>query len=225
MIKLALFDVDGTLIEDGSFHGRFQYALKKVFGVDLKPGVVAPTGLTDPGTVKYLAIPSGVAEETYMQNIDKVMAAELEYVASTRDTEKITLRPGVLALLTELKSRGVKLVLVTGSTTAMARIKLEKAGVFNMFDMGSFGDQIMNRNELIQIALRKYREKFGEIASKEIMYFGDTPYDVEGAHAAGLRIIATGTKRHSASELASLGAEFPFDDMSDTNKILQILDS
>ncbi|HVC57887.1 MAG TPA: HAD hydrolase-like protein [Candidatus Acidoferrales bacterium] len=225
MIKLALFDVDGTLIEDGSFHGRFQYGLKKVFGVDLKPDVVAPTGLNDPGTAKYLAIRCGVKEAVYMQNIDKVMDAELEYVESTKATEKITLRPGVLALLTELKEKEVKLVLVTGGTTAMARIKLERAGIFEMFDLGSFGDQIMNRNELIQVALHKYREKFGEITSREIMYFGDTPYDVEGAHAAGLRIIATGTKRHSASELASLGAEFPLDDLSDTKAVLEMLDS
>ena len=225
MIKLALFDIDGTLIVDGSFKGRFAYAIEKVFGVKVMPGAVVPTGITEPATAMHMAMPSGITEEQFKKRIGDVAAAQIEFVRANMATEKITLRPGIRELLTELKNRGVKLGLVTGGSTDIARIKLEMAGIYAMFDLGAFGDKMVTRKELILEVLSDFRKRFdSEIAATEIMYFGDTPYDVEGAHAAGLRIIATGTDRHPASELAKLGADFPVDDLSDNQAVLKILE-
>ena len=52
---------------------------------------------------------------------------------------------------------------------------------------------------------------------------GDTPLDIEGAHAAGARAIGVATGRFSVDELTASGADWALADLSDTAGVLRIL--
>jgi phosphoglycolate phosphatase-like HAD superfamily hydrolase len=56
-----------------------------------------------------------------------------------------------------------------------------------------------------------------------VIVLGDTPLDVEAAHAAGARALGVATGRFSVEELKASGAEFAVQDLSDTRAVLEML--
>jgi hypothetical protein len=63
---------------------------------------------------------------------------------------------------------------------------------------GAFGCEAEHRGDLIGLA----RRRAGEPPLGEIILVGDTPQDVEGAHAAGVRAIAVATGEYGPMELS-----------------------
>jgi len=49
---------------------------------------------------------------------------------------------------------------------------------------------------------------------------GDTPLDVDAAHAAGARIVAVATGPYTARELEQAGADTVLDDLTDLDALL-----
>ncbi|WP_303331585.1 HAD family hydrolase [Streptomyces sp. NA02950] len=54
---------------------------------------------------------------------------------------------------------------------------------------------------------------------------GDTPADVRGGLAGGVRVVAVATGRSSTEDLREAGAEVVVDDLSDTRQVLKLLTS
>ena len=107
--------------------------------------------------------------------------------------------PGVEAVLTHLSRRGALLGVATGNLEAIGWIKIEEAGLREWFRFGGFSDNFPIRAELVADAARKAREMSG--AGAHVCVVGDTPRDVEAAHANELPVIAVATGRFSFEEL------------------------
>jgi phosphoglycolate phosphatase-like HAD superfamily hydrolase len=56
-----------------------------------------------------------------------------------------------------------------------------------------------------------------------VWVIGDTPRDLECARAAGSRCLLVGTGRYSSEELAPLGADAVFDDLSNVDAVVNLL--
>jgi phosphoglycolate phosphatase-like HAD superfamily hydrolase len=120
-------------------------------------------------------------------------------VADRREELRPILMPGVEETLKHLAARGAALGVATGNLEMIGWIKVERAGLREWFRFGGFSDHFPVRSELVGNALKKARELAGADAS--VCVVGDTPRDIEAAHANGLPVIAVATGHFSFDEL------------------------
>jgi phosphoglycolate phosphatase len=184
--------------------------------------VVEAAGRTDLAIGRDLLLAAGVTA----QRID----AELEAVArgTVEAFERLCppdlsnkLAPGVFGLLPKLASRPhqYRLSLVTGNLEAVARLKLDRAGIGGYFPpaQGAFGSDSENRDELPGIA--RSRAALPAWPRERTVVIGDTPRDIACARADGVRVVAVGTGPFGVEALADADAV-----VSDARALLPVLE-
>ena len=128
---------------------------------------------------------------------ERVSARYLALLADT-DTSHWEAAPGAAETLEEL-SRRARIALMTGNPEPIARARMERLALSPYFPpgQGAFGCDAEHRVDLIRIA----RERAGDVPAGETWTVGDTPRDVEGAHAAGVRCVGITLGRFGRDEL------------------------
>ena len=204
---LVLFDIDGTLLLRASREhaAALRDALARVYGVSVAASVPA-AGRTDTAIARDLATLAGVSTECFELGLDEFKAACTALFA-TRCPPILDdrLAPGMRELLDQLAARDdVRCSLVTGNYEAVARLKLERAGIGHHFapGQGGFGSDAESRDELPAIA----RARAGGYPREQTIVIGDTPLDIACARADSLRVLAVATGPHPAAELAHADA-------------------
>jgi len=195
MALLALVDVDGTLLlSDDLVAGEaFGSALRDCYPVEPPPDAVARTdhpGQTAQRIARLVLRNEGLADARVDKHLKAWCARFAErYVEllAEADTSRWQAAPGAAEALTRLQEGGVRLALLTGNPEAMARARMERLGLAAFFPQGqgAFGCDAEDRVELLAIA----RERAGDWPAGRTVEIGDTPRDVESAHAAGVRAI------------------------------------
>lgn len=111
--------------------------------------------------------------------------------------------PGVTEMLAELESRDdVVTGLLTGNFVAGAEIKLGHFDLWKRFAFGAFGDDHSERRALVPVAVTAaMRQGHSSFSPDRIVVIGDTPLDVDCAHAYGARAIAVATGMYSLDVL------------------------
>ena len=107
-------------------------------------------------------------------------------------------------MLADLADRpGVRLSLVTGNLEAVARMKLDRAGLARYFPagQGGFGSDSEDRSELPAIARRRAGDGERPYPRARTVVVGDTPNDIACARADGVRCVAVTTGPYGADEL------------------------
>jgi phosphoglycolate phosphatase-like HAD superfamily hydrolase len=200
---LVLFDIDGTLLLRASREhaAALRDALAQVYGVSVAAPVPA-AGRTDTAIARDLATLAGVRAERFELGLEQFKeTCRALFAARCPPSLDDRLAPGMRELLEQLAARGdVRCSLVTGNYEAVARLKLERAGIGHHFapGQGAFGSDAESRNELPAIA----RARAGGYPREQTIVIGDTPLDIACARADSLRVLAVATGPHPASELA-----------------------
>jgi phosphoglycolate phosphatase-like HAD superfamily hydrolase len=200
---LVLFDIDGTLLLRASREhaAALRDALAQVYGVSVAAPVPA-AGRTDTAIARDLATLAGVRAERFELGLEQFKeTCRALFAARCPPSLDDRLAPGMRELLEQLAARGdVRCSLVTGNYEAVARLKLERAGIGHHFapGQGAFGSDAESRNELPAIA----RARAGGYRREQTIVIGDTPLDIACARADSLRVLAVATGPHPASELA-----------------------
>ena len=134
--------------------------------------------------------------------------------------------PGVGELLEVLAGRDDFAVgLLTGNVCDGARIKLGHFDLFRYFPFGGFGDDHHDRDRVASDALRAAHAHLnGGGHTATVWVIGDTPFDVTCGRSIGARTLAVTTGSHPRAELESYSPDVLLDDLSDTAKVLQLLD-
>ena len=134
--------------------------------------------------------------------------------------------PGVRPLLDALASRDdVFLALLTGNYAGGARLKLEYFDLWHYFTCGAFGDVVHERNHLLADALSQVAACSGLPAQpSHTIIIGDTPLDVGVARFGGARSIGVATGSHTVDDLRASGADVVFQDLSDLEQVLAVLE-
>ena len=101
----------------------------------------------------------------------------------TINGQHATVFPGVLAGLTHLKTRGLKLACLTNKPTAFA-VALLKAKGLNGFFEHTFGGDAFERKKPDPLPLLKTCEALGSRPARTLM-LGDSRNDAQAARAAG----------------------------------------
>ena len=222
--KLLLWDIDGTIIATkGAGEAAMDLAMKDVFGIDANLHAIDYSGRTDPLLGRMLCEHYGVPDspeknqafvDAYVRNLSEILAAS-----------PATLLPGmeVLSILTQRKDclQG----LLTGNVRAGGKVKLESVDAWQYFKFGSFADNCFNRNELAPKALEIAREDFGvAFTPKQVFVIGDTPRDIECGRHIHARTVAVATGKYPVQKLAEAEPDYLFENLSDTEVFLAILD-
>ncbi len=205
-----LFDIDGTLIDTGGAGaGSWRLAFDELYGIPADIGAFTDTGMTDPdvGNRTFEAVLKRTADD---DEFEKLLDRRLHHLRRTvAESKGYRVLPGVEELLTRLLSEGHLLGLVTGNLETAAHVKLHRAQLNRFFSFGGYGSDSTDRAELTKIAFRRASLTYGaKLARDQAIVVGDTPHDVESAHAAGLECLGVGSHKFAVDELRAAGADF-----------------
>ncbi len=199
-------------------------AFEDLYGIRDAFSGVPFNGRTDAWILSQAADRHGVARA----ELSGFKPLYLEYLALELDRPgpRKGVMPGVRDLLDALSRRDdVFLALLTGNYAEGARLKLEHFNLWRYFACGAFGDTVHERNDLLADALANVEACSGLRArASHSIVIGDTPLDVAVAVAGGARSIGVATGSHTSDQLRTSGADVVFEDLSDLEKVLAVLE-
>jgi len=193
-----LFDIDGTLLHaHGGVHTRsFSSSVEAVMGHPLSLDSVPLHGSTDTAILRDAFRQAAIPEAVWQPHLEEILERMRVEVMEQRSLMSVTVMPGVLPMLSYLKSRGKRLGVATGNLEQIGWLKIEVAGLRDWFSFGGFSDRHAVRAEMIANALVA-----GECVGSTVCVVGDTPSDIAAARANGLPTIAVATGVYSYDDL------------------------
>jgi phosphoglycolate phosphatase len=216
MVRLALFDIDGTLIQTGGAGMRaFDRAFELEFGVPEAAAEINFAGRTDTGILNDFFRAQDLAASA--ENYQRFFRSYVHWLDHYLTVAKGQTLPGVIRLLRDLLGLTDRpaIGLLTGNIRLGAQIKLRHHGLWNFFGTGAFGCEHADRNEIARIAHRRGRQMIGEtLQGDEILVVGDTVRDIECAQAINARCLAVATGGDPFRELQRLSPTWVVDDLS-----------
>ncbi len=227
MIKLILFDIDGTLVLTGGAGARaMTQAFEDVFGDEMGTAnraaiaKVPMAGRTDTWIVAEMSRMYGLRYDARsLQQFHDIYIAHLTREIHVPGPRKGVL-PGVRAVLDAIAAPA-HLALLTGNFAEGARVKLEYFDLWRYFRCGAFAEDAPDRNGLFAQALARVRASGGPVVQPaEVVIVGDTPLDVGVAIAAGARSVGVATGSYNADALRASGADVALEDLSDLPAVL-----
>lgn len=225
MLKLLLFDIDGTLVRGGPAKESFHLAMVETFGTAGPIEVHDFSGKTDPQIARELLSNAGLSDP----EIDRGFPALWERYVSELEGRLVDKPMHTLPAVAELLSilgtlEDVALGLVTGNIARGARLKLGSAGLEGYFAVGGYGSDHEERNSLPGIAMQRARDAWGvDFSPADAVILGDTPRDVECGRAEGIRTVAVATGNFGVHDLEAAGADHIFEDFTDTDRVLEVI--
>lgn len=206
----VLFDIDGTLIiTGGAGAASWRLAFDELYGIPADIGEFTDTGMTDPDVARrtFRAV---LHRDPVRHEFTQLLERRLHYLHQTvAESDDYRVLPGVEELLPRLIEEGHLLGLVTGNVEAAAHVKLHRAGLNRFFSFGGYGSDAVDRGKIVRVALSRASLVYGEpVSPAQALAVGDTPHDVEGAHAAGVACVGVGSHHFSLEQLREAGADY-----------------
>ncbi|HJW76492.1 MAG TPA: HAD hydrolase-like protein [Thermoleophilia bacterium] len=226
MRRLALFDIDCTLIDAHGAGGRaIVAAIAETFGVSGSLEDYTFHGRTDPGIVTDLAIRWGALGDEVRSRLAACLAAYVRLLEGEVVDGVIEVLAGVRELVSALAvDERVLLGVLTGNVEAGAAVKLAPTGLADLFAVGAYGSDSPDRSELPSFAIERAEALVGHRhRGKEIVIVGDTPADILCGADHRAKAIAVATGRHSVAELAAHGPDFVFADLGDWRAVYEAI--
>jgi phosphoglycolate phosphatase len=217
MIRLVLFDIDGTLVHTG---GAGVKAFAKVFetAFNARDGFekLKFAGRTDVSLVREFFQYHAIAETPgNFELFFEQYVFWLDYILNHSDTNAC---PGVHELLRDLKKleKPPLTGLLTGNIRLGAEIKLRHFNLWNEFETGAFADDSEDRDQIATVARERGRRLLGNgLQDQEILVIGDTPLDIRCGRAIGARVLAVATGGATLEELKRHEPDWAVKDLSD----------
>lgn len=227
LMKLLIFDIDGTLTHlAGATRRAFNEVFIQLFDKPLNTASLKLHGRTDPLIFRDCFYNSGLSgdwEAAYKQFQSHYLKA---LPGAIEKTENAYLHPGVEELLTELDRRREQaaLALGTGNMEGGGRAKVGRFGLNRYFPVGGFADSHEDRRSILQDAIRRAEEHWGKrFEADNTWVIGDTPHDVAGGKALGLKTLAVATGgAYSFDELQAAEADVVMHNLADTKAVLTV---
>jgi phosphoglycolate phosphatase-like HAD superfamily hydrolase len=216
VIRLVLFDIDGTLIRTGGAGVKaFGETFATEFGLPDATKSVVFHGRTDVSLVRQI----------FRQNrIDETSANFARFFDGypfwlDHYLHKLDGGPceGVLDFIRAVKGSNAAPVLglLTGNIRLGAELKLRRYKLWDYFELGAFADDHEDRNCIAGVAHQRGNEKFGcVLTGDEILVIGDTSHDVDCGKAIGAKVLAVGTGGVKLEELRAHQPTYAVADLS-----------
>ncbi|MCQ8240252.1 HAD family hydrolase [Rhizosaccharibacter radicis] len=217
MLKGAIFDIDGTLLDSVDAHGEAWHRAFAQFGHD---------------------VPAADARRQIGKGGDKLLPFFLQGEALERDGDGISQRHGELfreeyfpsirpfadvrTLFQALADRGVRLSLASSAKGEELERFVERLGIGDLLHSATSSKDVERSKpdpDIFQTAL----DRLDGVDAKDTLVFGDSPYDAEAAAKAGLRTVAVRCGGFPDDDLRAAGAIAVFDDPAELLRRLDTL--
>lgn len=203
MVRLVLFDIDGTLIRSGGAGEKaFAAAARTLFNILDGTEGVRFAGRVDHSIAREIFRCHDIAPTP--QNFEKFFDTYVFWLDHLLPKIAGRVLPRVHEWIADLRAlpKPPLLGLLTGNIRLGAQIKLQHYGLWNYFRTGGFSEDSENRCEIAAIA----RDRASKLLSRqlkgdEILVIGDTPHDIECGQSIGARVLAVGTGVHRPEDL------------------------
>jgi phosphoglycolate phosphatase-like HAD superfamily hydrolase len=216
MVKLVLFDIDGTLVHTG--HAGTQ-AFAKTFATEFKlhhgTEKIKFSGRTDVSLVREFFRIHDLPEtpEHFAQFFERYVFW-LDHILGRSKTQ---ICPGVWKLIHALQHlpQPPALGLLTGNIRLGAEIKLRHFNLWDQFEFGGFADDHEERDHIAAAALARGRRVLGNnLQPQEVVVLGDTPFDVRCGKFIGSKTLAVATGGAKLEELKPLKPDWAVADLT-----------
>jgi len=180
--KTLLFDIDGTLIDSNAAHSQAWVQALHEHGVERASAEVRR--LIGMGADKLLPAIAGIADDSPEGRA--IGRRKKEIFSLLLPSLRAT--PGARAFVEYLRGRQVNLVIATSADAPELKALLEQAGLDGLFPQHATKDDGKLSKpdpDIVHAALARSHAR-----PEDAALIGDTPYDIEAAHRAGIPAIA-----------------------------------
>ncbi|MGW7207596.1 HAD family hydrolase [Streptomyces sp. NPDC054837] len=220
MPRLILWDIDHTLIDTRGVGRELSAAAFLQTTGQVMREQAKIDGITEPVIFRETAKLHGLTtDRTDFERFARALTEEhLKRTAHLREHGHAL--PGAADALDALDAVEIRQTVVSGNIRPVSEIKLQVFGLDRhiRWELGAYGDDNDIRAELVKLALRR-----ADTTAEDAVLIGDTPADVEGAHANGVRVIAVASGRSDEAVLRNAGAEVVLSDLRDAELLVKLV--
>jgi phosphoglycolate phosphatase-like HAD superfamily hydrolase len=183
-LKAVLLDIDGTLVDSNAAHAQAWAEALAEFGYDV--------------AVERIRRWVGMGGDKILPRVDKKLDDEHDpgqSIAKRRGEifkdsylGRLVQTPGAAALLERFRAGGLLRVAATSAKRDELSDIVQTAGIAGGIDRATTSDDVERSKpdaDIVESALGK-----ASCSAAEAVFLGDTPYDIEAAHRAGVPIVA-----------------------------------
>jgi phosphoglycolate phosphatase-like HAD superfamily hydrolase len=216
MVRLVLFDIDGTLVHTGGAGVRaFAKTFATEFNLHHGSEKMKFAGRTDVSLVReFFKIHALDESPAHFRQFFERYVFWLDHMVDHGTGEECVGARNFVEELLRLPQPPM-LGLLTGNIRLGAEIKLRRYGLWDFFVMGAFADDHEDRNHIAVAALERGRRILDpHLQPQEIVVIGDTPFDVRCGKFIGAKTIAVATGGAKYEDLKPHGADWTVPDLS-----------
>ena len=179
MTKLAIFDVDGTLIDSESIYVKAALLNNKINNYNIPLNVIMNTIGRNRESVRQVVIDSQTKDFDYDTYRSKLM--------EIYNQDSLVLKKGAINILEYCKNHNILAAVATSTYKEKQLRILTQLDIAKYFDYMVFGDQIKNSKPAPDIYLNVYNHY--NFKKEDILVFEDSRNGILSAHNAGIKVV------------------------------------
>ena len=183
MIKLVIFDVDGTLVDSEVVFVKAAIKNMEVNGYNIPMSAIM--GIIGQNRIAGRKLIESTQDDSfdydkYIKDYEKIRSEILE-------NEPLKLKKGALNILNYCKEHNIKMAIAT-STYREKQVKvLTNLGIIDYFDYMVFGDEIKNSKPAPDIYLKVYEHY--NLDKDEMIIYEDSNNGILSGYNAGIKVV------------------------------------
>ncbi len=194
-LKAVIFDFNGVIINDQPIHEQLTIQIFIEENLTLKPGEYGQVclGRSDRTCLQDLLKCRGrVVSETYLTELLNRKA--LLYALQLEKIEKLPLYPGLDDLIFQVRSRHLKLAVVSGAMRKEIELVLNHSKLADYFKVIVAGDDITTSKpepDGYLLAVERLNQEYPELnlQPRECLVIEDTLSGIQAAKRAGMQVV------------------------------------
>ncbi|KJH71560.1 HAD family hydrolase [Aliterella atlantica] len=195
-LKAVLFDFNGVIINDEPLHEQLIEQILISENLRPQPGEIRKVclGRSDRSCLRDLLANRGrVVSDSYLNELVKRKAQAYQQLF-TEKQDKLPIFPGLEDLIFQLRSRNIKLAIVTGAIRSEVELVLTKTSLAKHFNAIVAGDEINNSKPAPDgylLAVERLNQFYPDtnLQPTECLAIEDTPAGITAAKLAGIPVL------------------------------------